>query len=61
MYDGTWDSLRTHRVPDWYDDAKVGIVVHWGLYSVPGWAPRVPDAEAVLLERGPEYLLRQNP
>ena len=61
VYDATWDSLRTHRVPDWYEDAKVGIVVHWGLYSVPGWAPRVPDAEAVLLERGPEYLLRHNP
>ncbi len=24
--------------PAWYDDAKLGIFVHWGLYSVPGWA-----------------------
>ena len=24
--------------PTWYDDAKLGIFVHWGLYSVPGWA-----------------------
>ncbi|WP_114853132.1 alpha-L-fucosidase [Brachybacterium sp. YJGR34] len=25
-------------VPDWYRDAKLGIFVHWGLYSVPAWA-----------------------
>lgn len=25
-------------VPDWYRDAKLGLFVHWGLYSVPGWA-----------------------
>ena len=61
VYDPTWDSLRTHPVPEWYEDAKLGIVFHWGLYSVPGWAPRVPDTDAFLLERGPEYLLRHNP
>lgn len=26
------------QVPDWYRDAKLGVFVHWGLYSVPGWA-----------------------
>lgn len=25
-------------VPDWYRDAKLGVFVHWGLFSVPGWA-----------------------
>lgn len=25
-------------VPQWYRDAKIGFFVHWGLYSVPGWA-----------------------
>ncbi|MGP5625378.1 alpha-L-fucosidase [Brachybacterium alimentarium] len=25
-------------VPDWYRDAKLGVFVHWGLYSVPAWA-----------------------
>lgn len=25
--------------PDWYRDAKLGVLVHWGLYSIPGWAP----------------------
>ncbi len=36
-YDPTWDSLEQHEVPDWFDDAKLGIFIHWGPYSVPGW------------------------
>jgi alpha-L-fucosidase len=32
-------SLRQHVVPKWYDDAKLGIFIHYGLYSVPAWAP----------------------
>ncbi len=35
-YEPTLESLRNHAVPGWYDDAKLGIFVHWGLYSVPG-------------------------
>jgi alpha-L-fucosidase len=38
-YEPTLDSLDRHPLPDWYADAKLGIFVHWGLYSVPGWAP----------------------
>ena len=26
-------------MPDWFHDAKLGIFIHWGLYSVPAWAP----------------------
>ncbi len=61
MYEGTWDSVRTHRVPAWYDDAKLGVFVHWGLYSVPGWAPRVPDIQRLLVKAGPRRMLRENP
>ena len=32
-------SLGTHQAPYWFDDAKFGIFIHWGVYSVPGWAP----------------------
>lgn len=39
VYEPTSDSLRQHAVPDWFHDAKFGIFVHWGLYSVPAWAP----------------------
>jgi alpha-L-fucosidase len=35
----TWPSIKSHQVPAWYDDAKFGIFIHWGLYSVPAWAP----------------------
>lgn len=34
----TWESLRRHRLPEWFDDCKLGIFIHWGLYSVPAWA-----------------------
>src|SRR6476620_11372688 len=40
-YEPTVESLDKHPLPDWYADAKLGIFVHWGLYSVPGWAPTV--------------------
>lgn len=40
----TWDSLEKYRVPEWYLDAKFGIFIHWGVYSVPAfeneWYPR---------------------
>ena len=61
MFEGTWESVRTHQVPVWYDDAKLGIFIHWGLYSVPGWAPRVPDIQQLLVKDGPKRMLRENP
>lgn len=39
-YEPTLRSLNAHPVPDWYEDAKFGIFIHWGLYSVPGFASR---------------------
>jgi alpha-L-fucosidase len=39
-----WNSLSQYQVPDWYRDAKFGIFIHWGVYSVPAfgseWYPR---------------------
>jgi alpha-L-fucosidase len=39
-----WESLQKYQVPDWYRDAKFGIFIHWGVYSVPAfdseWYPR---------------------
>ncbi|MBI2766684.1 MAG: alpha-L-fucosidase [Chloroflexi bacterium] len=32
--------LVSRPLPGWFDDAKLGIMVHWGPYSVPAWAPR---------------------
>ena len=38
-YKPTLESIQQHTVPDWFHDAKLGIFIHWGLYSVPAWAP----------------------
>ncbi len=43
-FDKAWESLKGYQVPDWYQDGKFGIFIHWGVYSVPGfgneWYPR---------------------
>ena len=31
----SWESLSHYKVPEWYQDAKFGIFIHWGVYSVP--------------------------
>jgi alpha-L-fucosidase len=33
-------SLSGHSAPKWWQDAKLGIFIHWGIYSVPAFAPR---------------------
>lgn len=39
-----WESLQKYEAPEWYEDAKFGIFIHWGVYSVPAfgneWYPR---------------------
>jgi alpha-L-fucosidase len=39
-----WESLEKYEAPEWYKDAKFGIFIHWGAYSVPAfgseWYPR---------------------
>ena len=32
-----WNSLGRYQVPDWFRDAKFGIFIHWGVYSVPAF------------------------
>ena len=39
LYQPTWESLRTHPVPQWLRDGKFGIYTHWGIYSVPAVGP----------------------
>ena len=36
-YKADWASLAHHKVPDWYRNDKVGVFIHWGVYSVPGY------------------------
>ena len=37
-YFANWESLNSHPIPQWYEDCKLGIFIHWGLYSVPAFA-----------------------
>ena len=37
-YAPTPASLNSHPLPQWFDDSKFGIFVHWGAYSVPAYA-----------------------
>jgi alpha-L-fucosidase len=43
-FEPTWESLKQYRIPEWYQNAKFGIFIHWGVYSVPAfgneWYPR---------------------
>lgn len=53
-FTASWDSLEAYKVPEWYEDAKFGIFIHWGVYSVPAfvneWYPR-----NMYIEGSPEY------
>ncbi len=44
-YEPNWESLDTRPTPQWYKDAKFGVFIHWGLYSVPAWGPKGSYAE----------------
>lgn len=38
-YQPTWESVDSRETPAWFSDAKFGIFIHWGVYSVPAFAP----------------------
>ncbi len=60
-YEATLDSVKQHPVPEWFHDAKLGIFIHWGLYSVPGWAPEGADIDKQVAEKGWEAMFANNP
>ena len=63
--------LATRPLPDWYADAKFGIMIHWGPFSVPAWAERTLDPESIFTDpndpnyfftvQGIEAFLQHNP
>ncbi|MBD0427346.1 alpha-L-fucosidase [Aquisalinus flavus] len=44
-YEADWASLDQRPTPQWWRDAKFGIFIHWGVYSVPAYAPKGEYAE----------------
>ncbi len=46
-YEADWTSIDSRPVPQWFTDAKFGIFIHWGLYSVPAWGPLPADGAGI--------------
>ncbi len=44
-YEPAWESIDARPAPQWYLDAKFGVFICWGLYSVPAWSPKGKYAE----------------
>ncbi|MGH7786911.1 MAG: alpha-L-fucosidase, partial [Candidatus Binatia bacterium] len=63
--------LAERPLPDWYADAKLGIMIHWGPFAVPAWAERTLDPEVIFTDptdpnyffsaQGVEAFLQHNP
>jgi len=39
-YEPNWKSIDARETPQWFTDAKFGVFICWGLYSVPAWTPK---------------------
>ena len=53
-YQPTWESLDARPTPQWFTDAKFGVFICWGLYSVPAYSPPGSYSEWY------QYWLQQN-
>ncbi len=51
-YEANWESIKEYKIPEWFGDAKFGIFIHWGVYSVPAygseWYPRLMYQDSML-------------
>jgi alpha-L-fucosidase len=59
-FTNTRESLATHDLPAWFHDAKFGIMIHWGIFTIPAWAETVIDpadwlGDLTKLLEPPEY------
>ncbi|MDJ1484842.1 alpha-L-fucosidase [Cytophagaceae bacterium YF14B1] len=46
-YQANWASIDSRPIPTWFEDAKFGIFIHWGLFSVPSWGPTPKDGASI--------------
>jgi alpha-L-fucosidase len=61
-YEPTRESVRRHTAPEWYHDAKFGIFIHWGPFSVPAYAPLGHgDIQQLLVNEGYRSFFRNIP
>lgn len=57
QYAPSWESLDKRPVPEWWQEAKFGIFIHWGIYSVPAYAP-VNEVKGVYEKYAEHYMNR---
>jgi alpha-L-fucosidase len=55
IYEPNLASIRQHQAPEWFKDAKFGMFVDWGVFSVPGWGPKVDEDRAIY----PDWYLKK--
>ena len=61
-YEPTPASVHSHPLPQWYVDAKFGIFIHWGLFSVPAYAPtREGDIQQLFQTRSQAEVFARQP
>lgn len=53
-YKPTWKSLSAYEPPKWYRNAKFGIFIHWGIYSVPAFSSEWYSRN-MYIQGSPEY------
>lgn len=44
-YEAAWESVDARPTPAWFTEARFGVFIHWGVYSVPAWGPKGRYAE----------------
>jgi alpha-L-fucosidase len=59
-YQANWASIDARPVPAWFNDAKFGIFIHWGLFSVPAWAPTAKNGVGIYERYAEWYWQRQS-
>lgn len=55
QYQPNWESIDKRETPSWWSDAKFGIFIHWGIYSVPAYAPVKNDDVEEMYEKYAEH------
>ena len=58
-YKSEWESIDSRPIPQWFTDAKFGIFIHWGVYSVPAWGPLPKDGAKGIYECYSEHYWNQ--
>lgn len=61
IYKPVQRSLKQHKLPAWFDDAKLGVFIAWGLYSIPAYACTGWTSHRLISEQGWEAYFRRIP